>query len=111
MELLQTLRNRDRLVRTILTAGLAVFALSSLQNGKRLRGVLAGLGALGLGYSVWSDADDSGVVTGELLDTDPTNEAEQLRCVACGEPIVAGQSRRPNENNETVHEACLEAPA
>lgn len=109
MELPQTLRSRDRLVRMALTAGLAVFALSSLRNGKRLRGVLAGLGALGLGYSALTRGD--GVMdTGELLGDDSTSEEGQLRCAVCGEPIVVGQSRRPNENDETVHEACLEAP-
>lgn len=125
MELPQTLRNRDRLVRTALTAGLSVFALSSLRNGKRLRGVLAGLGAIGLGYGASTDAGDGvvdavddvgdtadGVVdTGEPSGTDATNEAVRLRCAACGEPIVVGQSRGPDENDEIVHGACLEATA
>ena len=32
-----------------------------------------------------------------------------MRCGACGEDITVGQGRRPNEDHETVHEACLEA--
>jgi hypothetical protein len=31
-----------------------------------------------------------------------------MRCAACGEPIVVGQGRQPNDDDDTVHDACLE---
>jgi len=121
MALPQPLRTRDGLVRAGLTAALGAFALSSLRKGKRLRGVLAGLAALGVGYGASTgvdvDADtvadvgDRVVDTGELPGTDSTSEDGGLRCAACGDPIVPGQPRGPDENDETVHEACLEASA
>lgn len=109
MELTQNLEDRDVPVRTLLAVALAVFALWSLRKGKRVRGVLAGLGAFALG---WRASTESGDLMERLTDdsgTEPTSEAGQLRCAICGEPIVAGQSRVPNEDDETVHEACLEA--
>jgi hypothetical protein len=106
MEPTQDLRDRDRLTRTALAAGLAVFALRSLRRGKRLRGVLAGLGAFAVGYGASTESDDGLERLAQELDTDSTTEDEQLRCAVCGEPIVAGQSRQPNESGETVHESC-----
>jgi len=47
----------------------------------------------------------------ERPDTEPTNRTEQLRCAICEESIVPGQSRTPNENNEIVHQDCLQASA
>ena len=119
MDLTQNLGDRNRLTRTLLAVGLAVFALWSLRKGKRLRGALAGLGAVALGYGASTESDGTMEHLAEIPDTDPTSEAEQqptseaeqLRCAICGEPIVPGQPRTPNENDETVHEACLEAPA
>ncbi|WP_336000391.1 DUF2892 domain-containing protein [Halorientalis halophila] len=111
MELPQYLGDRNRLTRALLAVGLAVYALLSLRKGKRLRGGLAGLGAVALGYAT---ATESGDVTESFaagLGTESTTESGQLRCAMCGEPIVPGQRRQPNENDETVHEACLEAPA
>jgi len=111
MELTQNLRNRHRLTRTALAAGLTVVALWSLRRDKRLQGVLAGLGAVAFGYSAATGSED---MMGHLAvgpDTEPASEATQLRCAICGDSIVAGQSRRPNENGETAHEACLEASA
>lgn len=107
MELSQKLGDNDRLVRTLLAVGLAVFALRSLRNGKRLRGVLAGLGAFALGYGTRYESGSVTEPLAEELDTDSTSEPGQFRCAACGEPIVVGQSRRPDENDETVHDACL----
>jgi len=111
MELPKTLRDNDRLVRTLAAVGLSVFALRSLRKGKRLRGALAGLGAVALGYGASTDSSDAVEHFAEELDTGSTTEDEQLRCAICGDPIVTGQSRKPNENGETVHEACLKAPA
>jgi hypothetical protein len=42
---------RDRLVRTLLAALLAVAAVSTLQKGKRKTGLLAFVGALGFGFN------------------------------------------------------------
>jgi len=111
MALTQNFVDRDRLTRTLLAVGLAVFALLSLRKGKRLRGVLAGLGAVALGYTTTTDSGGVMQSLGEGLETEPTSETGQLICSNCGDPIVPGQRRRPNENDETVHEACLEAPA
>jgi hypothetical protein len=111
MELKQNLGDRDRLTRTLLTVGLAVFALWSFRNGKRMRGVLAGLGAFALGYGASTDSGGVRERLADSSDTEPTSGVGQLRCAICGDPIVAGQSRTPNENNEIVHETCLKAPA
>jgi len=111
MELPKQLRDNDRLVYTLLAVGLSVFALQSLRKGKRLRGVLAGLGAVALGYGTSSEPGDVVEQFSEELDTESTTEDGRLRCAICGDPIVTGQSRRPNENDETVHENCLEATA
>jgi hypothetical protein len=108
MELTQ---NRHWLVRIVLAAGLAVVALRSLRRGRRVRGVLAGLGAVALGYSAVTESNDVIEHLVEDLDTEAASETTRLRCAICGDPIVPGQSRRPNENNETVHEACLELSA
>jgi hypothetical protein len=107
MDLTQKLGDRNRLTRTLLAVVLAVFALHSLHNGKRLRGGVAGLGALALAYTTTTGF-------GEVADAperEPTSTSRQLRCAVCGEPIITGQSRRPNADGETVHEACLPAPA
>lgn len=111
MELTQNLRNRHWLIRLVLAAGLAVVALRSLRQGKRVHSVLAGLGVVALGYSAVTESNDVMEHLAENLDTEATSETIQLRCAICGDPIVPGQSRRPNENSETVHEACLKASA
>ncbi|MFC7142153.1 DUF2892 domain-containing protein [Halosimplex aquaticum] len=115
MELSEKLGDRSRLVRVVLTAVLAVVALQSFRKRKRTRGVVAGLGAAALGYTVSSES--GGVVEslgGEALESigaESTAEGGELRCAYCGEPIVPGERRKPNEDGETVHEACLEATA
>lgn len=111
MELSKKLRDTDRLTLTRLAVGLSVFALLSLRRGKRLRGLLAGLGAVALGYSAWTGSGDAMERFGEEFDTGATTEDDPERCAVCGDPIVAGQSRAPNENDETAHGACLESPA
>lgn len=111
MELSKELRENDRLTHTLLAVGLSLFALLSLRKGKRLRGVLAGLGAVALVYNTTTESVDVVEHVSEELETESTTEDKGQRCAACGDPIVPGQPRRPNENDETVHEACLETPA
>lgn len=102
MELLRNVGSRNRVVRIVLAVVLAVVAVGSLRRGKRIRGVLAGVGALALGYSVTAG---SGELT-ETLDIGTTGEDTELRCAVCGEPIRPGERRGPNANDEIVHEAC-----
>jgi len=123
MDLQETLGDRNRLTTTVVTAALALIAIRSLRKGKRLRGLVAGLGAVAIGFTTVTSPDD---VT-EVLDreaesasdetepasdeTDRSRDTVELRCAECGEPIVPGQARTPNEDHETVHEACIENPA
>ncbi|QLH79862.1 DUF2892 domain-containing protein [Halosimplex rubrum] len=121
MDSTQSDDGNGRIARLVLAAGLGAAALWSLRKGKRLRGALAGVGAAALGYSATSDADGVTEPLAEEFDIDATGESDEvesdaaesdhLRCAACGEPIVAGQVRSPNEDGETVHESCLEATA
>ena len=112
MDITKTLRDDDDRLTSILPAvGLSVFALLSLRRGKRLRGILAGLGALALGYRASTDSGDILERSEAGHDVGSAPKDVQQHCAACGDPIVAGQRRRPNANDETVHEACLEAPA
>lgn len=104
MDYAETADDRGRLARIALTALLAVLAVRALLQGKRLRGVLAALGAVALGYTLV----DSSELT--VVDVERPDETDgELRCAACGEPIVPGERRTPNEDGETVHEACLES--
>jgi hypothetical protein len=122
----------DRLVRILLTVVLSIVAVRSLRRGKRLRGALASAGALVLGFTATTrhcgvndalDVDttgDSDDVDIEFDETDASAdgavgdsdaEATQVRehylyCAACGEPIVAGQSRGPNSEGDVVHDDC-----
>ncbi len=111
MELTQTLRNRHSLVRVVLAAGLVIVALQSVRRGRRARSALAGLGAAAVGYSAVTGFDDAVEDLTTDLATETTGEATQMRCVNCGDQIVLGQSRRPNEDHETVHDDCLKTPA
>jgi len=49
------------------------------------------------------------------LETEPTASPEgnatssALECAICGEPIVPGQARGPDENDDIVHVDCREA--
>ena len=107
MDLRETVDDRVRLVRTLLAVGLAAVAISSLRRGRRLNGLLAGGGAVVLGYTATTQSRE----LTETIDIDTTDENAELRCAVCGEPIVPGQARGPNENNEIVHEACKESAA
>jgi hypothetical protein len=107
MGLRKNVGDRNRLARTALTIALTVVAISSLRKGKRLTGLMAGAGAVALGYNA---TNESGELT-ESLGIDATGEDAELRCAACDEPIRPGQRRRPNENDETAHEACIESAA
>ncbi|USZ69401.1 DUF2892 domain-containing protein [Halorussus salilacus] len=99
----------DRLARILLATALAVVAAVWLRSGKRVRGALAGVGALAVGYGLATES-------GDLMETIDIEGSEEraglseedggLRCAACGEPIVPGQRRGPNENHEIVHEDC-----
>jgi hypothetical protein len=109
MDLSKNPRDTDRFTQTLLAVGLSVFALLSLRRGKRLRGVLAGAGAVALGYSASTEPGDVVEQFAVELDTVSTTDDDQLRCAACGEPIVPGQNRGPNGNDETVHGSCLES--
>jgi len=128
---------RDRLVRLLLTVVLSIAAVRWLRSGKRLRGLLAGVGALGFGFN----ATTGYCGVNDALDVDTTGESEeididfdepettddagspetttsadsgstqertsQLECASCGEPIVPGQSRGPNGQGDIVHDDCL----
>jgi len=52
MPLDRNVGGRDRLVRTALAVLLTVVAVRALRRGKRTTGLLAGVGALGLGFNV-----------------------------------------------------------
>jgi len=127
---------RDRLVRFLLAAGLSIATVRWLRSGKRVRGLLAGVGALVFGFNATTgycrvnDAldidttDESEEVSIELDETaDAETSAESgsdttadagatqvrehyLTCADCGEPIIAGQSRGPNSQGDIVHDAC-----
>ena len=126
---------RDRLVRFLLAAGLSIAAVRWLRSGKRVRGLLAGVGALGFGFNATTgycgvndaldvdtadesaevdiEFDDSDDATATNADGDTTADAgatqvreHYLTCVDCGEPIVAGQSRGPNSQDDIVHDDC-----
>ena len=91
---------RGRIVRAILVGILTVVAVNSIRKGNRLNGVLAGVGALALGYSATTGS-------GELTETLGISEDAPLRCAICGQPILTGQRRGPNANDEIVHDACM----
>lgn len=107
MELPNDDGDRGQLARTVLATALTVVAIRSLLRGKRVRGMLAGVGALALGYT----ATDESAELGETIGIDALGESEdaELTCAICGDPIRPGQRRGPNEDEEIAHEACMEA--
>ncbi|SEP20491.1 hypothetical protein SAMN04487948_12121 [Halogranum amylolyticum] len=111
MDLETILDDRDRLTRTLLAGTLAVVSLRSFRKKNRLLGVLAGAGAVGLGYTAAVRSPDvteeSDAADESVRDVETTGEDGGMRCPACSEPIVVGESRRPNANNQIVHERCL----
>jgi hypothetical protein len=104
MELLKTIKQNEGTVRIVSTLVLAAIAIRSFATGKRVRGLLAAGGAVAIG-STASTLEPTPVEVEPEVES--TTERGQLQCSICTEPIVAGQSRRPNEDDETVHEACL----
>jgi len=130
MEDKRNVGGRDRIVRLLLTVVLSIVAVTSLRRGKRLRGLLAGVGALGFGFTSTTGYcgvnDALGVDTttggeaepdtasddGDAAESDTASEdadateSHSLYCAACGEPIVPGESRGPNDADEIVHDAC-----
>lgn len=107
MELEEDATGRDRLARMLAAAGLTVAAAELFRRGKRITGAVAGVAGLALGYKV----------TTEALETESTASSEAhtagrgLTCAICGEPIVPGQARGPDENDDIVHVECREATA
>ncbi|WP_137283951.1 DUF2892 domain-containing protein [Halorussus salinisoli] len=104
MDLSKYVGGRSRLARRILAIALTVVAISSLRKGKRLSGILAGVGALALGYDATSESSE----LTETLGIDTTSEEADLHCAECGQPIRPGQRRGPNANDEIVHDDCAE---
>lgn len=106
--------DRDRLARILLSAVLALVAVSSLRKKRRLMGLLAGIGAVGLGYTATVGSDDSADDDAQVEDgsesaseTETASEEDGMHCSVCSEPILVGQSRRPNADNVIVHDGCL----
>jgi hypothetical protein len=121
---------RDRLVRLLLTVVLSIAAVRWLRSGKRVRGLLAGVGALGFGFNATTgycgvndalDIDTTEDVDIPFEDSAPDDEptdsgaeshdsAEaatvELHCDICGEAIVPGQRRGPTEDGEIAHTDC-----
>jgi hypothetical protein len=124
---------RDRLVRAVLAVVLSIVAVRWLKGGKKVRGLLAGIGAVGFGFNATTgycgvnDTLDIDTTTDEgtdfdsetdtttdrtapatstaAADTEPTTN-RRMTCAACGDPIEVGQPRGPNDEDEIVHERC-----
>lgn len=112
MELEENASGRDRLARMLAAAGLTVAAAALLRRGKRITGALAGVAALALGYQVTTGADaPTSTLTPGAAGSDTTPATGGISCAICGEPIVPGEARGPDENDEIVHVACREASA
>lgn len=67
----------------------------------------------GVGSEATTDEGGSGAATAETAPDDgetvtavETDDDHTLTCAACGEPIVPGQSRGPNADDEIVHDDC-----
>lgn len=120
MDLDTDVADRDRLVRTLLTVALATVALRWFRRGKRVRGLLAGGAAAALGFAGTAGRPDledvvgvdiegaTGVGLGGSAESDAAREDGQLRCSICGDPIVPGQPRGPDPNDDPAHVACVE---
>jgi len=126
---------RDRLGRFLLAAVLSIVSVRWLRRGKRVRGLLAGVGALVFGFNAttgycgandalgvdttgeseevnieFDEADDTSASSADSAATADAGETQvrehYLTCADCGEPIIAGQSRGPNSQGDIVHDAC-----
>ena len=86
----QNVGGRDRLIRAVLAVVLTIVSLRWLRSGKRKRGLLAGIGALGLGFNastgycgfndtldVDTTADDDDVFAPNV-DDEPANESTDV---------------------------------
>lgn len=117
MELEESAGGRDRIARLLAAAGLTVAAAALLRSGKRLTGSLAGVGALALGYQAASGSENlaetlrSDAFATGTAESDASAHTGGLQCAICGDPIVPGQARGPDENDDTVHIECREATA
>jgi hypothetical protein len=107
MESNETGVSREGPVRLLLAAALAVVAIGSFRRQKRVLAVLSGAGAIALGYAAAAGSGEPQAET-EAQSIEPTSRSREMRCGICGEPIVAGQGRRPHAEHGTVHDACLE---
>jgi RecA/RadA recombinase len=109
MELLKTIKQNESTVRIVSTVALAAIALRSFINGNRLRGLAAAGGAVAVGTTASTLEPTELDVLSETEDsvTASTIEAGAMQCPICNDPIVPGESRRPNAVDEIVHEACL----
>lgn len=106
MVLKSVVNDREQIARILLTAALAAVSVGLFQRDERPMAVLAGAGAVALGYDTAIGLAD----LKEQSSADPTDRDERMRCSICGEPIVPGQARGPNSDDEIVHEACMESP-
>ena len=105
MELLKPIKQHAGTVRIVSTLALAVIAVRSFLTGKRVRGLLAAGGAIAVGATASTlEPTEIEIESGG----ESTTETSGMQCPICGDPIVPGQSRRPNEADEIVHEDCLE---
>jgi len=109
MELRKNITENGSLVRIASTAALAIIAVRSFVKGKRLRGLVAAGGAVAVGSTVSTLEPTELDVMSETEEpvTESTLDEGAMQCAICSDPIVPGQSRRPNENDKIVHEACL----
>ncbi|MFB6222837.1 MAG: DUF2892 domain-containing protein [Haloarcula sp.] len=136
MDTEQNVGGRDRLIRAVLAVILTIVSLRWLRSGKRKRGLLAGIGALGLGFNAargycgvneslnidttdrsddlsdpleTTDSESTDVEVEFTTDEPDTTKAHSngtLTCAVCEDPIVPGERRGPNEDGAVVHESC-----
>lgn len=104
-----TVDSSSRPARLLLAAGLALVAVASFRRERRLVGVVAAIGALGVGYTAaTSSAESSKTEPGQTTrESEPAKVEGGMHCAACGEPIVVGEARGPNRENRIVHRVCL----
>lgn len=113
MALLKKIKQNENLVRIGSAVALGVIALRSFVKGKRLRGLAAAGGAVAVGSTASTleptplEIERESESTTEEGVTGSTIEEGAMQCQICDDPIVPGQSRRPNENDDIAHEACL----
>lgn len=104
MELPKRIKQHEGTVRIVSTLALATIAVRSFVNGNRVRGLLAAGGAVAVGATT-STLKPTALEIEQVGES--TTETGGMQCAVCDDPIVPGQSRRPNAVDETVHETCL----